>query len=388
MNREDIYVRSGSVSKLATREQIIRLSESGGLLHVEIMPVPNTSFKNLDKARLENYFRDIIKDPVTPKTDEEWMARLKDMGFLSDIPSYDKACTIAGLVLFGIKPRRYLKQAGIRLMVFESEDIQYKALLDTVIDGPMLARRTEDEAGNSIVIDEGLIEKIASQLLPFITVESDTIDMGFRREKKWLYPLEAIRELLLNALAHRDWTRNTDIEIIIYKDRLEITSPGSLPNSMTIDKMIAGRRTPRNPIIMEVLRDYQYVDARGMGIRVKVIPVMRTFNHSEPVFEATEDYLKTILYPVNSSLLTIDLKNKQNDPKTDLKKTDIKTVIIDIIKNDPNTSYDKIAEQVQLSKATVKRTLQKMKEEGLIVRHGARKGGYWSLNPLKETDKS
>ncbi len=46
---------------------------------------------------------------------------------------------------------------------------------------------------------------------------------------------------------------------------LENISPGSLPNSMTVEKMIAGRRTPRNPIIMEVLRDYQYVDARGMG---------------------------------------------------------------------------------------------------------------------------
>jgi ATP-dependent DNA helicase RecG len=47
---------------------------------------------------------------------------------------------------------------------------------------------------------------------------------------------------------------------------------------------------------MEILRDYGYVDARGMGVRTKVIPLMRNINHAEPVFEATEDYLKTILY--------------------------------------------------------------------------------------------
>ncbi len=83
---------------------------------------------------------------------------------------------------------------------------------------------------------------------------------------------------------------SADIEICCYSDRFEVISPGSLPNSMTVEKMIAGRRTPRNNIIMEVLRDYQYVDARGMGIRNKVIPLMKQFNGTEPYFEATDDY--------------------------------------------------------------------------------------------------
>ncbi len=65
---------------------------------------------------------------------------------------------------------------------------------------------------------------------------------------------------------------------------------------MTVEKMIAGRRTARNSLIMEVLRDYQYVDARGMGVRTKVIPAMKNFNKTEPLFEATEDYLKTTIF--------------------------------------------------------------------------------------------
>jgi ATP-dependent DNA helicase RecG len=64
---------------------------------------------------------------------------------------------------------------------------------------------------------------------------------------------------------------------------------------MTIQKMIAGQRSLRNTIIMEVLRDYGYVDFRGMGIRTKVILLMRNINRAEPIFEATEDYLKTTL---------------------------------------------------------------------------------------------
>jgi len=87
-----------------------------------------------------------------------------------------------------------------------------------------------------------------------------------------------------------------DIEIGIYSDRIEIISPGKLQNSMTVEKMIAGQRYTRNAIIMEVLRDYQYVDFRGMGIRTKVIPLMKRNNNIEPVFEATDDYLKVVLY--------------------------------------------------------------------------------------------
>ena len=68
--------------------------------------------------------------------------------------------------------------------------------------------------------------------------------------------------------------------------------PGALPNSMTVEKMIGGRRTPRNTLIMEVLRDYQYVDVRGMGIRTKVIQILKEFNNTQPHFEATDDYLR------------------------------------------------------------------------------------------------
>ena len=64
---------------------------------------------------------------------------------------------------------------------------------------------------------------------------------------------------------------------------------------MTIDKMVAGQRSPRNTLIMEILRDYGYVDSRGMGIRTKVIPLMMRENKVGPIYEATEDYLKTVL---------------------------------------------------------------------------------------------
>ena len=64
---------------------------------------------------------------------------------------------------------------------------------------------------------------------------------------------------------------------------------------MTVEKMIAGQRSARNPLIVEVLRDYGYVDARGMGVRKKIIPLVRELNGVDPEFEATEDHLKIVV---------------------------------------------------------------------------------------------
>lgn len=288
---EKIYIRVGSTSQLATREQQMRLFEVGGMLHTEVLPVARTNSGCLDKARLENYLSEIMQDPEIPGTDDEWENRLAGLGFLTEA---NGLCTVAGLLLFGKNPRQFLKQAGLRVFAFDGVDKEYKAKLDLIIDAPLVGRWESAEAGRQL-IDDGLIEKFIDQIKPFISQEPGEVDENFRRKLEWLYPLDAVREVLVNALAHRDWTRFVDIEVGIYSDRMEVISPGALQNSMTVEKMMLGQRSPRNPIIMEVLRDYGYVDSRGMGVRTKVIPLMRSINQTEPAFEATEDYLKTIL---------------------------------------------------------------------------------------------
>lgn len=292
--KEEIYIRIGSTSRLASREQQMRLFQLGGMLHPELMPVPRTDINCLDDARLNNYLKDIIRDPELPNTPAEWQQRLLGLGFITD-EGGTISCTIAGLMLFGKQPRRYFKQAGIRVMVYNGDQKQYQARLDQILDGPMVGRWDISSSGKHL-IDGGIIERFMTAIQPFISEESAEIDISLRRETHWFYPLDAIREILLNALAHRDWTRFVDIEIAAYSDRFEVISPGSLPNSMTIEKMKAGQRSPRNIIIMEVLRDYGYVDYRGMGVRTKIVPLTRALTGKEAEFVVTDDYLKTTLY--------------------------------------------------------------------------------------------
>ena len=261
--REEVYIRVGSTSRLATREQQMRLFELGGMLHTEVMPVPRTDMSCLDQERLQNYLQDILQDPDIPATPQEWQTRLLGLGFLTEAAER-VCCTIAGLVLFGSNPRRYLRQAGLRVFAFPGEDKEYQALLDKILDGPMVGRWKVEAAGKTL-LDGGIIERFMEAISPFISRQAGEVDTNLRRDTRWFYPLEAIREVLVNALAHRDWTRFVEIEVGSYSDRFEVISPGALPNAMTVEKMKAGQRSPRNSILMEVLRDYGYVDISWYG---------------------------------------------------------------------------------------------------------------------------
>ena len=294
-DREDIYIRVGSTSRLATREQQARLYALGGMLHAELLPVSGSGLQDLSLDRLKDYLSTVVGDKTLPANDEDWRKRLCGLGFMVERIDGPAVCTIAGLVPFGHAPRRLIRQAGVRWLAFEGEDKSYRALDDRVIDGALVALWKTDEKGNRELVEGGLIEKLVDSMQPFVAEESDDVDASMRRERRWLYPVEALREAIVNALAHRDWTRYEEIEIARYADRLEVLSPGALQNSMTVEKMIAGQRSPRNPLIVEVLRDYGYVDARGMGVRSKIIPLLMEHNGTEPEFIATEDHLRLVL---------------------------------------------------------------------------------------------
>ena len=293
--REDIYVRVGSTSQLATREQQARLFASGAMLHAETMIASGTTLDDLSTDRLADYLLNYVKDPGVPSSRAAWEERLAGLGFMGQAPSGGRSCSIAGLILFGRQPRRSLPSAGIRWMAFPGESKEYQALDDVLIDGPLVALTRTSEAGAVEVVEPGLLERVIDRMTPFVSEVDADVDVSLRRTRRWHYPVAALREALLNAVVHRDWTRSVDVEVVAYADRLEVTSPGALQNSMTIEKMLAGQRSPRNPILVDVMRDYGYVDARGMGVRRKIVPLVRAESGRDAAFEATEDFVRVTL---------------------------------------------------------------------------------------------
>jgi ATP-dependent DNA helicase RecG len=294
-NREEIFVRVGSTSRQATREQQARLFESGGMLHAEILPVSGTVLDNLDQARMADYLINIAGDLQAPTTTEDWHQRLAGLGLMTERSDGPPVCTIAGLVLFGRSPRRSLRQAGVRWMSFTEATKEYQAQDDTLLDAPLVALWEGAVGSSRKIIEAGLIERLMDRMIPFISEEDASSNEGLRRETRYRYPLDAVRETILNALVHRDWTRSIEIEVVNYANRLEVTSPGTLQNSMTLEKMLAGQRSPRNPIIAEIMRDYGYVDMRGMGVRRKIVPLTLEYTGQDAQFELTDDFLRVII---------------------------------------------------------------------------------------------
>lgn len=295
-DREDIYVRVGTTSRLASREQQARLFAAGALLHPETLGVSGTGLSDLGTERLTDYLLHYVKDAAAPTTAAEWEARLAGLGLMTTAPDGRHACTIAGLCLFGRTPRRALPQAGIRWMAFRGEEKEYEAIDDVLLDGSLVALTRSTGGGSIEIIEPGLLERAVERMTPFLSSKDTTAGEDIlRRGRRWHYPPEALREALLNAVIHRDWTRSVEIEVVSYSNRLEITSPGALQNSMTVEKMLAGQRSPRNPILVDIMRDYGYVDARGMGVRRKIVPLVRAEAGEEARFEATEDFVRVTM---------------------------------------------------------------------------------------------
>lgn len=270
------FVRVGSTSREATREEEGRLFQASGVMRYDIKPVPGTSVKDLDLRRLENYFRDILWQSCPSLTDTSgWEKVLLNLDILTADREHILA-TAAGLLLFGETPNRYLPQAGITATAYTANQKEYATVDEEVIRGPLVSVISK----RGKVVEPGVIDRAVD----FAARNMGTaawLEKGGRRKKK-AYPPESAREAIVNAACHRDYTiAVTDIELSLYGDRLEVISPGRLPNTVTVEKMKQGYRAARNELLKEILRDYGYVEHRGMGVRAHLIEGMLRHNSTE-----------------------------------------------------------------------------------------------------------
>jgi ATP-dependent DNA helicase RecG len=282
-DREDIYVRYGDTCRLAGREQQVRLFDTGGLLSAEKLPVYGSSLAGLDERRYNEYFKKILRHQQA-----DVPSLLAYHSFLVGEHS-NLCCSYFACALFAKSPQLRLPQAGLRMTVYEGPDKDYNSRFDRIFNLPFL--EYQGELQNNEPVEPPLHEH--SQIKEHISYEQLE---GMTRRRTWDYPEEAVRELLINALVHRDWTKQDYVRVVAYSDRLEVISPGSLPNGMTVEKMKNGVIIQRNPLTARIFRDYGYMEHQGMGIRQKVIPLMKKHNGTEPDFEATEDYFKVTLW--------------------------------------------------------------------------------------------
>ncbi len=272
-NRHTYFIRVGTQSREPTPEELGRLFQQRGTFRAELRPVSGSTLADLDRRRLRDYFGRIRQQDVPDDEDvATWEVLLRNTEIMAE-----DGMTVAGILLFGRMPNRFLPHAGIDSSAFPGTEKDYAARERISLRGPMTSLLGADG-----IIDNGLVE----QALEFVrrnTGVTASLEDGARRVEKLAYPPEVIRETVINALIHRDYLlSSTDIELVIYSNRLEVISPGRLPNGITPERMRTGCRVARNQLLKDVMRDYGYLEHMGMGVPRKIIQGMRAHNGTTP----------------------------------------------------------------------------------------------------------
>ncbi len=270
-------VRVGTTTRDATREEEQRLYQQSGQIRFGLKPVPGTTLGALDRRRLCDYFVRILGGDVPAEGDVEGWQRLLHNMDLATTTAGRVAATVDGVIIFGQNPDRFLPQSGVRAVCYPGQEPDYATRADEDLRGPLVPLGARDGS----LVEPGLIDQ-AWDFVRRNTIPSARLE-GARRIDRWDYPEAVVREAVGNALVHRDYSiAGTDVMLVLFSNRLEIVSPGRLPNTVTPEGMRSGMRYARNQTLVNVMRDYGYVDARGMGVRNKIIPGMRAHNGTEP----------------------------------------------------------------------------------------------------------
>lgn len=282
--RSTYFIRVGSTCREASREELERMFQASGHLRYGLKPIPGASIDDLDSRRLRDYFSRFLEmNPLESEVLEQQERLLRNLELATESAGRIVA-TIDGMLIFGRNPARFLPQSGIRAICYLGPEPDYPTRADEDIKGPLVPLG----GLNDPILEPGIVDR-AWDFIRRNTNPSSHLQ-GPQRMDLWEYPQEVVREVVVNALVHRDYSiTGTDVTLLIFSDRLEIQSPGRLPNTVTVDGMKSGMRYARNQTLVNVMRDYGYVDARGMGVRNKIIPGMRRHNGTMPDFVEEEN---------------------------------------------------------------------------------------------------
>ncbi len=277
--RRQYFIRVGSTTQDANHEELQQLFQQRAGLRAELRPVSGSSLDDLDRRRLRDYYGRIRAQEL-PSSEAEWHELLINTEMMTRQNGY-ALCTTAGMLLFGREPKKYLPQAGITAVAYKGTEKDYATSEDAVLRSPMVGLFSSAD-GRAELVEAGMVEEAMAFVRRNIKVAS-TITDGGQRVDTPEYPLEAVREAIVNALVHRDYLlAATDIELAIYTDRMEIISPGRPPNSITPAQMKSGTRSARNQLLKDIMSDYDYMEHRGLGIPRKIIKLMWEQHGTEP----------------------------------------------------------------------------------------------------------
>lgn len=244
---------------------------------------------------------------------------------------------------------------------------------------------------------------------------------GLVRKESYELPLEAVREMIINAHCHRNLIDDSCVQVAIYDDRLEVSSPGSLYNGLTYEELMNGHSKIRNRTIANVFNKMGFVESWGTGVK-RILGTAESYGLPIPEFQVFDDMFRVNLFrnafPMENQECIRETSEKyrgsigeasEKEQKIIGERTkkhrrkngkesekhrgsvgkiseknrndlnDTQKQIVDLLSRDAQLSAKKMAEAIGISSRNIEANIKKLKGRGILIRHGSPKNGYWEI---------
>ncbi len=342
----DVYLRYGDKTEKLNHEQITQLEYDKGQRSFEDEVVEDSSISDIDLDIIEQY-----KKNMDISCSAEEILEARNMLKKGKI-------TNAGVLLFSKNPTKYLPQARLKFIKYDG----VKAEVGRSIN--IIKEKTFDGAIPKVIIES--TEFIRTQFREFQYLDTDG-----KFKKMPEYPEFAWFEGIVNAVTHRNYAIIGDyIKVIMFDDRLEIHSPGLLPNIVTIEN-IRERRYSRNPRIARILSEFGWVKEMNEGVK-------RIYNEMEKYFLKSPQYYE----PCDSLLLVLEnnILNRRlriDDSITELVQSgdyqtlsETEKMIVKYAFMNKKVMVKEVANLIEKSLVTARKQLKLLQEKGILDWYG------------------
>jgi|LGOV01.1.fsa_nt_gb ATP-dependent DNA helicase RecG len=358
--RDGTYIRVGATNKLADMEMLIDLERQRRNISLD-------EEVDYDKDESSIHFEQLQRD-FQKYTGKKLI--FNDLLTLQALKKDKKKFhpTVGGLLIAG--KEEYFEYSRIKCARFKGNDV------GEFIDQKEFAGPLYEQVENAM--------KFA-----MIYIAKAGIVKGLQRIDTYEIPLEAIREALVNAVVHRDYSiSGADIKFAVFDDRIEITSPGALPKALEIEDILSGRSEIRNKVIARFFKEIHFIEQWGTGIK-KILKACKSAGIREPEFRESGLFFKVILYKNKKEFEQV-IHDIENDRLRDNRQTSwepslkssLKTSqkILEIMKENQLITIQELSALLGISDRAIKNNINKLKKQDLIKRIGPAKGGRWEVN--------
>ena len=336
-----IFIRVGSTTARLEGDAILEFLRNRQILLFEEVIEPYAKIEDMDSNRIKSYLDKRNQSDYLKEHSIRDFILSKKLAILQP----DLKIKSLALLFFSHDPQSYYYYSIIKLVRFDgTEPIKVIAYEDA--KGPL----------------PEIIEHAHNFVKRFMTQEFRI--EGLRREEIPFIPEEAVREAIINAVAHRDYFNKNETQISIFDDRIEITNPGGLPEGMNKD-LLGKLSIQRNPGIYHLLKDYGYMEGIGSGYS-KIFRLISETGLVKPDYIITKDIFRLIFWNKKLSIIIPGLNERQSR-------------MLNYIRNKKQIKAKEYADLSNVTHPTAVADLKRLKEQGYVKKIGSYRGAYYIL---------